>query len=299
MNYRIVHITHYSYARPVSLCYNEARLLPRGSLLQNCPSARLQIDPVPREYAEREDFFGNRVGYFAIQQPHEELTITATSEVAVEAQPDALERCNEVAWDQVRERLLTDQAEEALEARAFRLDSPLVDASGELARYASPSFPPGRALAEAVHELMERIYHEFVYDPEFTTVATPLAEVLKHRRGVCQDFAHLAIGCLRAQGLAARYVSGYLETQPPPGQPKLVGADASHAWFSVYIPDTGWIDFDPTNNQMPMDRHITTAWGRDYSDVTPLKGVIFGGGDEHRLSVSVDVANLTTQAPEG
>ena len=135
---------------------------------------------------------------------------------------------------------------------------------------------------------MQRIYTEFKYDPEFSTLATPLKEVLEHRSGVCQDFAHLAIGCLRSQGLAARYVSGYIETEPPPGKERLVGADASHAWFSVFQPGVGWLDFDPTNNQIPGERHITVAWGRDYADVTPLKGVAFGGG-EHELKVSVDV----------
>ena len=139
--------------------------------------------------------------------------------------------------------------------------------------------------------LMRRIYHDFTYDPEFTTIATPLSEVLEHKRGVCQDFAHLAIACIRSMGLAARYVSGYIETLPPPGKEKLVGTDASHAWFSVFFPETGWLDFDPTNNQMPMDKHITVAWGRDFDDVTPLKGIAFGGG-QHRLSVSVDVRSF-------
>jgi transglutaminase-like putative cysteine protease len=164
----------------------------------------------------------------------------------------------------------------------------------ELQSYAERSFAEGRPIVEAVYDLMERIHRDFTYDPHFTTLATPLSEVLKHRRGVCQDFAHLAIGCLRTQGLAAKYISGYIETLPPPGQEKLIGADASHAWFSVFVPDTGWLDFDPTNNQMPMDQHITLAWGRDYSDVTPLKGVIFGGG-KHDLKVQVHVENLGKQ----
>lgn len=146
-------------------------------------------------------------------------------------------------------------------------------------------------MLEAVHDLMVRIHTDFIYDPDFTTLATPLATVLEHRRGICQDFSHLAIACVRTQGLAARYVSGYIETLPPPGKEKLVGSDASHAWFSVYIPELGWIDFDPTNNQIPVDQHIIVGWGRDYGDVTPLKGVIFGGG-EHELAVSVDVRNL-------
>jgi transglutaminase-like putative cysteine protease len=167
-----------------------------------------------------------------------------------------------------------------------------------MARYAERSFLDERLILDAVQDLMERIHRDFTYDPHSTTIATPLLDVLKHRRGVCQDFAHLAIGCLRSMGLAARYVSGYIETTPPKGQERLVGADASHAWFSVYVPNMGWVDFDPTNNQMPMDKHITVATGRDYHDVTPLKGVIFGGG-KHKLDVSVDVVNTDAVNPQG
>ncbi len=178
---------------------------------------------------------------------------------------------------------------------AFALDSPLIQAQRGLAAYAAPSFTPGRRLLDAVLELMERIHREFRYDPEFTTLSTPLAQVLEHRRGVCQDFAHLAIGCLRAHGIPARYVSGYIETLPPPGKAKLVGADASNAWFSVFVPGIGWVDFDPTNNKVLASQHITIAWGRDYSDVTPLKGIIFGGG-KMSMKVAVDVLNLDRAA---
>jgi len=167
----------------------------------------------------------------------------------------------------------------------------MVVANKELADYAQASFLPNRPLVDVVRDLMQRIFTDFVYDPTFTTIATPLSEVLAHRRGVCQDFAHLAIGCLRAYGIAARYISGYVETLPEPGKPRLIGADASHAWFAVYIPSAGWLEFDPTNNKMPHDQHITLAWGRDYADVTPLKGIAFGGG-QHTLSVSVDVLRL-------
>ncbi|HQT25374.1 MAG TPA: transglutaminase family protein, partial [Burkholderiales bacterium] len=189
-------------------------------------------------------------------------------------------------WESVRLSQL-----DVPDALQYALDSPFVMTSSELMAYAGPSFTPGRPLLEAVQDLMQRIHADFTYDPGFTTLATPLSEVLAHRRGVCQDFAHLAIGCLRSRGLAARYVSGYIETLPFPGKEKLVGADASHAWFSVYMPELGWMDFDPTNNQIPADRHIVVAWGRDYGDVTPLKGVIFGGGD-HELAVSVEVRNM-------
>ena len=180
---------------------------------------------------------------------------------------------------------------EILDAKQYVLDSPMITVMPELADYAEPSFQVNRSLVDVVHDLMQRIYLDFTYDPSFTTIATPLSDVLRHRRGVCQDFAHLAIGCLRAYNIAARYISGYVETVPEAGQPRLVGADASHAWFSVYIPNTGWLDFDPTNNTVPLDQHITLAWGRDYADVTPLKGIAFGGG-QHTLSVSVDVLRL-------
>jgi transglutaminase-like putative cysteine protease len=180
---------------------------------------------------------------------------------------------------------------ELLDARQYALDSPMITVTSELANYAQSSFQANRPFVDVVHDLMQRIYTDFTYDPSFTTIATPLSDVLSHRRGVCQDFAHLAIGCLRAYNVAARYISGYVETVPKAGQTRLVGADASHAWFSVYIPNTGWLDFDPTNNTVPRDQHITLAWGRDYADVTPLKGIAFGGG-QHTLSVSVDVLKL-------
>ena len=196
-----------------------------------------------------------------------------------------------MAWELVAQRLQSDRTAEVLDALQYTLDSPMIESNEKLAAYARHSLLPGRPLLQAVNELMQRIFADFTYDPEFSSIATPLSEVLKHKRGVCQDFAHLAIACLRSQGLAARYVSGYIETLPAPGKERLVGADASHAWFSVYLPDAGWIDFDPTNNQMPIDKHITVAWGRDFSDVTPLKGIAFGGG-QHKLHVSVDVRNL-------
>jgi transglutaminase-like putative cysteine protease len=293
MNYLVEHKTIYDYAEPVSVCHNEARLRPRNFERQQCSLSKLEINPKPSDIRQREDFFGNRVTYFAIDQPHTVLSVISTSEVEVAASNNNV-KANTTEWDEVVRRLRSDLQEDVLVARQYTLNSPMVMRSRELQTYAERSFAEGRPVVEAVHDLMERIHRDFTYDPHFTTLATPLNEVLKHRRGVCQDFAHLAIGCLRAQGLAAKYISGYLETLPPPGQEKLVGADASHAWFSVYVPDTGWLDFDPTNNQMPMDQHITLGWGRDYSDVTPLKGVIFGGG-KHDLKVQVNVQNLSGQ----
>jgi transglutaminase-like putative cysteine protease len=265
--------------------------LPRSCPQQQLLSAHLEISPLESDYRVREDFFGNQIAYFTIPEPHREFSITAISEILVHPAPAQLSFAQGMAWEAVRDTLRQDINPSVLDARQFVLDSPLVATSPALAMYAQSSFTPGRTLSEAVYDLMQRIFHDFTFDPEFTTLATPLAEVLEHRRGVCQDFAHLAIGCLRSQGLAARYVSGYIETLPPPGKEKLVGADASHAWFSVFIPDQGWMDFDPTNNQVPNDQHITIAWGRDYSDVTPLKGVIFGG-QNHEPKVSVEVERL-------
>lgn len=287
MKYRVIHTTEFIYEARVGLCYNEARLLPRELPQQKVLSSALQISPHPNDRYQRVDYFGNRTDYFSIQQPHDTLRVDAISVVEVTALSQ-LDLVEPLPWETARDRLHNDRMPSIIEATQFTLDSPSIVADSLLRDYALPSFPPGRPLLEAVHDLMQRIFREFKYDPEFSTIATPLKEVLAHRSGVCQDFAHLAIGCLRSLGLAARYVSGYIETFPPPGQERLVGADASHAWFSVFLPGTGWIDFDPTNNLLPADRHITVAWGRDFADVTPLKGVAYGGG-EHELKVSVDV----------
>ena len=300
MKYRIVHKTEYFYGVTVSQCHNLAHLRPRNLPAQQCLGHRLQVDPLPMDFAEHEDFFGNHVSYFSIQQPHQSLTVTATSEVHLDPGNGQLALDKDIPWDVVRTRLADPHTDSARENLQFVIDSPLAMAAPSLADYAAPSFPPGRPLLEAVRELMQRIHHEFTYDPAFSTVSTPLAEVLSSRRGVCQDFSHLAIACLRSHGLAARYVSGYLETLPPPGQAKMPGADESHAWFAVYLPDVGWHDFDPTNNRVPLDQHVTTAWGRDYADVTPLKGVIFGGDPGHRPQVSVDMERLPEpDAPAG
>ena len=291
MRYQVIHTTGYDYSESAGLSYNEARLLPRFTASQQCIQAQLQISPLPADYHEREDFFGNRAVYFSIREPHQRFIVTATSEVQIAPQEAQLNFSQGTDWESARHSLRRQRDPHTLDALQYTLDSPFIAATPELAAYAQASFPRGRSLLEAVNDLMGRIHTDFTYDPDFTTLATPLASVLEHRRGVCQDFAHLAIGCLRAHGLAARYVSGYIETLPPPGKEKLLGADASHAWFSVFVPELGWVDFDPTNNQIPVDQHIVVGWGRDYGDVTPLKGVIFGGG-EHELTVSVDVRKL-------
>jgi len=288
MKYRVVHHTRYDYSQAVVLAHNEARLQPRATAVQTCTATEVLIDPPPQQRAEHDDAFGNRVLYFALQEPHRQLAVTAISEVEI-GPPVAVG--DSPAWDTALQLLVESTVPETRLARQFRLDSPGAAASPAVRAYAAPSFRPGRPLLEAVADLSRRINREFTFDPESTSVTTPLSEVLAQRHGVCQDFAHLAIACLRAFGLPARYVSGYLETVPPPGQARLAGADASHAWFAVYVPDAGWVDFDPTNDLLPTDRHVTTAWGRDYSDVAPLKGVIFGGGP-HTLDVSVDMERL-------
>lgn len=297
MHYRITHTTSYEYNENVSLSYNEARLMPRHCANQQVISSTLNIEPYADDFRTRLDFFGNQVAYFSVQQAHQVFTVTAVSEVLLLGSPVQLDFYHKISWENVRDILSNQRlsainlSEEMIDARQCTLNSPLVEATPQLAEYALPSFTAGRSITDTVNDLMQRIYQDFTFDAEFTTLATPLATVLEHRRGVCQDFAHLAIGCLRSHGLAARYVSGYIETLPAPGKTKTIGADASHAWFSVYVPEQGWLDFDPTNNILPSNQHITLGWGRDYSDVTPLKGVIFGGRN-HELEVSVDVACL-------
>jgi transglutaminase-like putative cysteine protease len=289
MRYTITHRTLYQYSSGVALCHNEARLLPKETAWQLCRPSQIRIRPRPALSAERLDFFGNRVLYFAIQDVHHRLEVTVVTEVRVLDERPFHENSASPSWEQARQMLWEDPDPEIVEARLFALDSPFVAAGPLFQAYAEPSFPSDRPLLEAVADLNRRIYRDFKYDPHFTTVATPLDEVLQERRGVCQDFAHLAIACLRTLGLAARYVSGYLETLPPPGQPRLIGADASHAWLAVYVPGVGWAEFDPTNDCMPKTQHVTLAWGRDYGDVAPLIGVMTGGGS-HSLKVSVDVA---------
>jgi transglutaminase-like putative cysteine protease len=292
MKYRVTHSTKYNYSENVTLCHNVAHLLPRTTPQQTCHISELKISPLPVAVNEWADLFGNRQASFSIQLPHTELIVTAISEVEVSSSGSLLNDAFPTAWEQAVDYMQTASDPETIDARMYVLESEFIEFSDEVRNYTDTSFTPGRPLLDAVEDLMHRIYKEFDYVPGFSSIATPLGDVLKHRKGVCQDFAHLAIACLRMQGLAARYVSGYLETIPPAGKPRLVGADASHAWFSVFVPHQGWIDFDPTNAQIPAEQHITVAWGRDYADVAPLKGVIFGGGDKNKLKVSVDVERI-------
>jgi transglutaminase-like putative cysteine protease len=296
MIYRVRHITHYEYEKPVTLSYNRAYLLPRNTTYQHCMSSTINISPGDRSGQERYDYFGNRVYFFSLERPHDELIIDISSDIQIKESKYGLEgKLNfdkGVTCSQALQALHQGGDAALLDAREFVLDSPMIISSAGLREYAAVSFHFKRTLLSAVRELNQRIYADFTYDPESTIIATPLAEVLLNKRGVCQDFAQLAIGCLRSLGFPARYISGYLETFPPPGQEKLVGSDASHAWFSVYVPGEGWFEFDPTNNNIPAEHHITTAWGRDYGDVSPLRGVFFDGGKSQKLKVSVDVSRI-------
>lgn len=290
MQYALTHRTTYRYGSDVAVSHHLARLRPRELPWQQVSGFELHVDPVPVAADERVDWYGNPTSFFSIGSPHEKLTVTARSRVTVTA-PLLPIAAQTPPWESVRKRCTSDVLTPDSAVGEFRFDSPHIARKAVFADFAAASFPRERPLLEAVADFTARIYREFKFDPRATTVATPLDEVLSHRRGVCQDFAHLAIAGLRSLGLPARYVSGYLETQPPAGRARLVGADASHAWFSIWCPGHGWIDADPTNNLFPGDRHITVAWGRDFSDVSPLRGVVVGGGD-HGLRVSVDVAPL-------
>jgi len=284
---RVVHRTLYQYGDTVTTSHHEARLAPRESEFQRTLSHELSVSPTPEARRRRFDYFGNRTVHFSLSDPHRSLEVRAASVVEVSPQRPPL-LSTTPPWESVRDRLRADLRRDALDAYAMCFDSPHVQVTREVSAYAGESFLRGRPVLEAVGDLMGRIYREFTYDPRATDVSTPLETLLRERRGVCQDFAHLAIGCLRSVGLPARYVSGYLLTRPPPGKPKLVGADASHAWFATFIPEYGWVDFDPTNNLIPSDEHVTIAYGRDFADVTPIRGVILGGG-QHELTVEVDV----------
>jgi transglutaminase-like putative cysteine protease len=285
LRYAITHVTTYSYTEPVSLCQNVAHLSVRPCDRQRAEHSTLAIAPEPAVVEERTDYFGNPTHDFTIQEPHRELKVTARHRVTVFPPPPLT---HSPAWETVRDRLTRDHTADWLAAVQYRFDSRFAAADAKYAAFAADSFTPGRPVVEAAAELVHRIHAGFQYDPKATTIATPVGEVFDRRRGVCQDFAHLLLACLRSLGLAARYVSGYLSTVPPPGKPRLVGADATHAWVSLFCGDAGWVDFDPTNDQIPHDRHVLLAWGRDYDDVSPLKGVILGGG-QHTVTVSVDV----------
>jgi len=292
MRFRVRHITHYKYASRVSHCYNLANVVPRDTDRQRCLKNRITVSPTPAITHKRSDYFGNKAFHFEIQKPHTELIITADSEIQLSDNNREMNLDLGATYGDALKYLANNTTRATIDAREFLLNSPMIESGEQLAEYARPSFHADRSLKSCVNDLTTRIFSEFTYDPGFTTIATPLTEVLQHKRGVCQDFAHLQVGCLRSMGIPAKYVSGYIETLPKPGEVKLVGADATHAWVAYFCSDEGWVEFDPTNNTRAGIQHIVTAFGRDYIDVTPVKGVIFGGGAAPRLNVSVDVSRI-------
>jgi transglutaminase-like putative cysteine protease len=286
MVYKIVHRTTYKYKYPVSVGNHVACLKPRSLPYQHSARSELRVHPTPVTRTERVDFFGNPLCFFTVQEAHRELVVEARSEVNVDDAPRTPQ--HSIPWEEAATSLLTDRSPAGLEAYQFGFESPRIRMRPEFAAYAIQSFTPRRPMQEALLDLTARIYKDFRFDSKVTNVRTTPEEVFRKRRGVCQDFAHVQIACLRSLNLAARYVSGYLRTFPPPGKQRLVGADASHAWVSAYCPGNGWLDVDPTNNLVPSNSHVTLAWGRDYSDVSPLRGLVLGGG-AHTLRVAVDM----------
>jgi transglutaminase-like putative cysteine protease len=287
MNYRIAHRTTFKYRHPVSVGKHVACLKPRSLRNQQLANSELHIEPTPATITERVDYFGNVLCFFTVQEPHKELVVEAQSEVRLENDPASFPQ-DSLPWEEAARLIPRDQSVEGLEAYQFVFESPRIKLRAEFGAYALESFTPGRPMREGLLDLTARIHQDFRFDSKVTNVRTTTEEVFRKRHGVCQDFAHLQIACLRSINLSARYVSGYLRTHPPPGQARLVGADASHAWLSAYCPGTGWLDVDPTNNVVPSNGHVTLAWGRDYGDVSPLYGVIQGGG-AHSLAVAVDM----------
>ncbi|MDJ1471549.1 transglutaminase family protein [Xanthocytophaga flava] len=291
MKYNLIHITHYEYKEPVNIYHSLACLTPRTLPNQLCADFTIKITPKPTEIVARTDFFGNTVHYFSIHSLHTELTVLTTSQIdRFPLGNDLSLFATDMTCARAREECWTSTALK-IQLLQFMLPSPYVFWDEEIKAFAKDCFPNNQSLFDSLKMLCHKLFTTIKYVPESTTINTPIKTVLREKKGVCQDISHLAIACIRSMGFAARYVSGYLETLPPPDKPKLQGSDASHAWISVYIPDLGWCDFDPTNDMIPQERHITTAWGRDYSDVPPLKGIIFSAG-KHTLKVAVDVLSL-------
>jgi transglutaminase-like putative cysteine protease len=286
--YRIEHHTRYVHTGRVSTSQQVGCLTPRSLPWQIVHAHELVVDPRPTHQTERTDYFGNLVTQFTILTPYTELHVATRGCVEVLRSERAIDPPHSPPWEEIRDARIYQRGARSDEVAQFLYPSPYIEPGAELAAFARRAFSPGRPLVSAAIELMSRIHDEFIFDSGATTIQTPVTRVLSERRGVCQDFAHLQIACLRSLGLPARYVSGYLLTDPPPGQARLFGADASHAWVSVWCPLHGWVDLDPTNAVLPAQRHVTLAWGRDFSDVSPLRGVVLGGG-KHELYVGVSV----------
>lgn len=286
MIYQLRHRTLFEYSTPVTFVYNMFRLMPRELPWQIVQESTLTVFPEPSVLSERIDYFGNNVVFCDIEQKHEVMHVLMESVIDIRPRPVPV--LPGMSWDAVCERLRGAKTSEGLDAFQFCFASPGVPLLPESKAYCIPSCKPGLSAHQVAIYLMQRIHTDFTFDSAATTVSTPVKEVLKNRRGVCQDFAHLMISCLRSVGIPARYISGYIQTTPPPGRARLEGADASHAWIGVYCPVNGWLDLDPTNNKMVDEQFITVAWGRDYQDVSPVTGVMFGGG-KHQVRAEVDM----------
>ena len=295
MRLHVTHETRYDYVPPVETAQHLAHLKPRETASQRLVSHALRITPEPAQRSEAPDVYGNTRAFFALESTHEELVVTAESVVETSEPVLAPSIARALPWETVRERFRYSKGSRFDAASDFVFPSRYVPRHDDFAAYARPSFAPGRPTFDVATDLMQRMYRDFDYDAGSTEISTPAVEALAQRKGVCQDFAHILIACFRTMGLPARYVSGYLLTQPPPGQPRLVGADASHAWVSVYLPGADgpgdWADFDPTNGRQPGEDYVTLAFGRDYSDVSPMRGVLHGGA-RHTLDVGVTVRPL-------
>lgn len=291
MKFRIRHVTTYRYAQTVNLSQNHARLTPVQTATQACMRSKLEVFPTPEFQYDFVDHFDNKVTVFELFSAHKEMKVIATSDVELFPDTSATLFTAHIPWEHVREQLNKPVDRTTITASLFTLPTALTQFTPSMQAYALQSFSANRSIVDACQDLMERIFTEFTFDPSFSTISTPITAVFEHKRGVCQDFAHFTLACIRSLGLAAKYVSGYIETLPPPGQEKLEGADATHAWISVFVPGTGWIDYDPTNNLRPHDQHVTVATGRDFADITPIKGVVYGGGSQ-TLEVAVDMKRL-------
>lgn len=286
MIFDVNHRTHYRYALPVVQSRHLIHMTPRAGPRQTVRHHALIVEPAPAHRHEGADAFGNPVLILDIELPHDELVLHARSTIETRV-PEAIDPAATAPWDKLG-AALAGPAGLDLEVIQYRSPSRLTTPTLEIRDYAARSFPPGRPAIEAAMDLNRRIFADFTFDAAATDISTPIEEVFRHRRGVCQDFAHLALACLRSMRTPARYVSGYILTRPPPGQHRLQGADASHAWIAAWSPQTGWFDLDPTNGTVVRDEHLTIAHGRDYDDVSPIRGVLLGGG-EHTVSVAVDV----------
>ncbi len=287
MMFDVSHRTHYVYSSPVIQSQHLIHMTPRPCLRQVVRHHSLIVEPAPALRQESIDTFGNPVVLLDIEVPHRELILHARSTITVNA-PPPVEPARSTPWNLLDAHILETGRRLDLDVLQYRCASRLTTPNLEIEDFAKQSFLPGRPILESAIDLNQRIFDDFKFDATATDISTPIAQVMKQRRGVCQDFAHLMLACLRAVRIPARYVSGYILTHPPPGQPRMQGADASHAWISVWAPETGWVDLDPTNGLIVADEHITIAHGRDYDDISPIGGVLLGGG-EHTVTVGVDV----------